>query len=90
MENLVKFMDKNFWKDKKVLITGFFGEHLAKDLLEKKTVVYDRAPIIRSDGTPLRDYLYIKDAVRGDFALAEQLDQELVVGRRSTLGQTQP
>lgn len=43
MENLVKTMDKNFWVDKKVLITGitgFLGAYLAKDLLEKKAVVF--------------------------------------------------
>lgn len=49
MENLVKTMDKNFWVDKKVLITritGFLGAYLAKDLLEKKAVVFG---IVRDD-----------------------------------------
>jgi CDP-glucose 4,6-dehydratase len=38
-------------------------------------------PIIRSDGTFLRDYVYVKDAVRAYMALAEHLDDARVRGQ---------
>ena len=38
-------------------------------------------PIIRSDGTFLRDYVYVKDAVRAYLALAEHLDDPRVRGQ---------
>lgn len=37
------------------------------------SVINGRRPIIRSDGTPMRDYLYIEDAVNGYFTLIEAL-----------------
>lgn len=39
-----------------------------------RSVLYNRPLIIRSDGTPKRDYIYIKDAVNAYCALAEQLE----------------
>ena len=38
-------------------------------------------PIIRSDGTFLRDYVYVKDVVRAYMALAERLDDPRVRGQ---------
>jgi CDP-glucose 4,6-dehydratase len=35
-----------------------------------------RAPVIRSDGSPQRDFLYVEDAVAGYLAIADQLDRE--------------
>jgi len=37
-------------------------------------------PILRSDGSPTRDYLFVRDVVRGYIALAEQLDRPGVAG----------
>jgi len=55
-----------------------------------RSVVFDRAPIIRSDGTPLRDYIYIKDAVGGYCVLAEQLGKEGVAGEAFNFGTNTP
>jgi len=41
---------------------------------------------IRSDGTPQRDYLYIKDAVAGYIAIAEALHREDIKGQAFNLG----
>ncbi len=38
-----------------------------------RSVLLDEQPVIRSDGTPVRDYLYVEDAVAGYLALAESL-----------------
>jgi CDP-glucose 4,6-dehydratase len=40
-----------------------------------RSVLHDKPLIIRSDGTPKRDYIYIKDAVSGYCALAENLEK---------------
>jgi len=39
-----------------------------------RSVLYGKPLIIRSDGTPLRDYVYIKDAVSGYVTLAEHAE----------------
>lgn len=39
-----------------------------------RSVLHSRPLIIRSDGTPKRDYIYIKDAVSGYCTLAENLE----------------
>ena len=40
-----------------------------------RSVIRGERPIIRSDGTFLRDYLYVKDAVHAYVTLAEHLDE---------------
>jgi CDP-glucose 4,6-dehydratase len=47
-------------------------------------------PIVRSDGTPLRDYLYVKDAARAYMTAAEQLDREQVQGGPFNFGTNHP
>ncbi len=47
-------------------------------------------PPIRSDGSPVREYLYIEDAVSGYLALAEQMDRKEVVGRAFNIGTDRP
>lgn len=47
-------------------------------------------PIIRSDGTPLRDYMYIKDAVSAYLMLAENLHRKDVVGQAFNFGTGKP
>jgi len=44
----------------------------------------EKDPVIRSDGTPRRDYLYLQDAVEGYLATAEQLPE--ISGRTVRLG----
>ncbi len=40
-----------------------------------RSLIRGESPIIRSDGTPIRDYLYIEDAVEGYLALAEKFEK---------------
>jgi CDP-glucose 4,6-dehydratase len=47
-------------------------------------------PIIRSDGTYRRDYLYVEDAVAGYLLLGEQLGDPAVAGQTFNFGQDQP
>ena len=44
-----------------------------------RSVLIGERPVIRSDGTPVRDYLYVRDAANGVLALAD------AVGRREEL-----
>jgi len=47
-------------------------------------------PIVRSDGTPLRDYLYVKDGVRAYLMLAEHMDRPEVRGQAFNFGTDRP
>jgi CDP-glucose 4,6-dehydratase len=47
-------------------------------------------PVIRSDGTPERDYLYVEDAVGAYLAVAESLDREELRGRAWNAGWGRP
>ena len=49
-----------------------------------------KAPVIRSDGTPERDYLYIEDAVSAYLAIAESLDDQAMHGRAWNAGRGSP
>lgn len=49
-------------------------------------VIEGRSPVIRSDGTPERDYLYIKDAVAAYLTLAEQMDRSELHGEAFNFG----
>lgn len=40
-----------------------------------RAVLFDRRPVIRSDGSPVRDYLYVKDAASAYLMAAEKLDK---------------
>jgi CDP-glucose 4,6-dehydratase len=39
------------------------------------SVLNDERPIIRSDGTPVREFVYVDDTVNGYLALAERIDE---------------
>ena len=54
------------------------------------TILRNKQPIIRSDGTPERDYMYIKDAVSAYLALAENLHRKDVVGQAFNFGTGKP
>jgi CDP-glucose 4,6-dehydratase len=47
-------------------------------------------PVIRSDGTPERDYLYVEDAVDAYLAIAESLDEPELRGRAWNAGWGKP
>ncbi len=44
----------------------------------------DEAPIIRSDGTPIREFIYVDDVARGYLLLAERIDE--VIGEAFNFG----
>ncbi len=51
-----------------------------------KSVIEGERPIIRSDGSPKRDYLYVKDAVEGYLTLADAVISGIASGRAYNLG----
>jgi CDP-glucose 4,6-dehydratase len=55
-----------------------------------RSVLRGKRPVIRSDGTLVRDYLYIPDAVAGYLRLAEKLDAPEVRGEAFNLGMDDP
>ncbi len=58
---------------------------------ETVTAVLDgRRPIIRSDGSPERDFLYVEDAARAYLAIAEALQAEGVAGQAFNAGWGRP
>jgi len=54
------------------------------------SVLKGETPIIRSDGTPERDYVYIKDVVSAYLILAENLDRKEVRGEAFNFGTGKP
>ena len=54
------------------------------------TILKNGRPEIRSDGTPERDYMYIKDAVSAYLALAENLHRKEVIGQSFNFGTGKP
>jgi CDP-glucose 4,6-dehydratase len=55
-----------------------------------RSVIRGERPIVRSDGTPLRDYLYVQDAVRAYMTLAEHVDVPEVKGAAFNFGMDAP
>jgi CDP-glucose 4,6-dehydratase len=47
-------------------------------------------PVIRSDGSPVRDYVYVEDIVQGYLRLAEHMGDAGVVGRAFNFGTGDP
>jgi len=45
-----------------------------------RSVIYNERPVIRSDGSFIRDYIYIKDAVSAYILLAERMEDEKIHG----------
>lgn len=50
----------------------------------------NRAPIIRSDGTFTRDYIYVEDAAEAYVLIAEHIENQKVVGNAFNFGPCQP
>ncbi len=55
-----------------------------------RSALLDEAPIIRSDGTFVRDYFYVRDAVDAYLQLAERLPDERFVGQAFNFGTETP
>lgn len=55
-----------------------------------RSVLRGDRPIIRSDGSFLRDYLYVQDAVRAYCMLAEQMDRPALHGQAFNFGTQKP
>jgi CDP-glucose 4,6-dehydratase len=55
-----------------------------------RSVLRGRRPVIRSDGTFKRDYLYVEDAVVAYMTLAEQLERPSVRGKGFNFGLDKP
>ncbi len=53
-------------------------------------VLADRAPVIRSDGSPKRDYLYVKDAARAYLLLAQATAEGSAAGQAYNIGTGRP
>ncbi len=54
------------------------------------SVLKGEVPIIRSDGTPERDYIYVEDLVNGYLLIAENLDRQDVRGEAFNFGSGKP
>jgi CDP-glucose 4,6-dehydratase len=55
-----------------------------------RSVIYGERPIIRSDGTLVRDYLFVQDAVAGYLRLAEALENPALKGEAFNFGMDSP
>ena len=53
-------------------------------------LIKNEQPLIRSDGTPKRDYMYIKDAVNAYLTIAENLHRKDVLGQAFNFGTGKP
>ncbi|GFP28134.1 GDP-mannose 4,6-dehydratase [Candidatus Hakubella thermalkaliphila] len=55
-----------------------------------RSVLRGENPIIRSDGTPVRDYIYISDVVRGYLLLAQHISTGMATGQAFNFGTNRP
>ncbi len=55
-----------------------------------KSLLFDNTPIIRSDGTFLRDYFYVEDAAESYIVLAEQMQEKNLEGEAFNFGTETP
>ncbi|MFZ5816091.1 MAG: GDP-mannose 4,6-dehydratase [Bacillota bacterium] len=55
-----------------------------------RSLYQGQAPVLRSDGTFLRDYVYVKDAVAAYLTMAEALERQGVQGEAFNFGPEQP
>lgn len=55
-----------------------------------RALIDGNSPVIRSDGTPERDYLYVEDAVDAYLTIASSLDDESLRGRAWNAGWGSP
>lgn len=55
-----------------------------------RSALRDERPVIRSDGSPLRDYIYVQDAVDAYLLLARALDRSDLHGHAFNFGTARP
>ena len=55
-----------------------------------KSALSGQQPVIRSDGTPVRDYIYVDDVVEGYITIAEKMKSKDVVGQAFNFGTNKP
>ncbi len=55
-----------------------------------RSALLDESPVIRSDGSFVRDYFFVRDAVEAYLALAERLPEERFVGEAFNFGTEMP
>jgi CDP-glucose 4,6-dehydratase len=55
-----------------------------------RSVLRGEAPVIRSDGSFVRDYFYVRDAVEAYLLLAEKLSEEQIAGQAFNFGNETP
>lgn len=54
------------------------------------SVLQNKNPIIRSDGSPLRDYIYIDDVIKAYLLLAERATEKGIRGEAFNFGRNEP
>ena len=55
-----------------------------------RSAVRGETPVVRSDGTPIREYLYIDDAIRAYLLVAERLEDPAIAGKAINFGTGRP
>ena len=55
-----------------------------------RSIILNQNPVIRSDGTPVRDFIYVKDAANAYLVLAESMDRRGVAGEAFNFGSNAP
>jgi CDP-glucose 4,6-dehydratase len=55
-----------------------------------RSILQNERPIIRSDGSPIRDYVFIADVVRGYMLLAEAMEDRTIHGKAFNFGGGEP
>lgn len=55
-----------------------------------RSVFYGERPVIRSDGSFVRDYFYVKDAALAYILLAEKMDNDTILGQVFNFGNDSP
>jgi CDP-glucose 4,6-dehydratase len=55
-----------------------------------RSILHGTPPVIRSDGSPVREYMYVKDAVAAYLTLAKLIDKKDVAGEAFNFGAGNP
>ena len=55
-----------------------------------KSILMDQNPVIRSDGTPVRDFIFVKDAANAYLTLGEQIERPGVKGQAFNFANNSP
>jgi CDP-glucose 4,6-dehydratase len=55
-----------------------------------RSALLGERPVIRSDGSPIRDYVYVKDVVGAYLLLAERMDDSALHGQAFNIGTGEP